>query len=123
MIELANLPPKRPVNRITGERLEPRVFGYASRAGYRKAWTRICKMAGIPYLRAHEAGRHGFGTELMIRQGVDPVTVAAFGRWKSAQLVLSTYGHPVESGADIRERFRTDPAQPALPTSAKHMKK
>lgn len=107
MIELANLPPKRPRNRKTGETHPPRVFGYASRAGYRKRWSSICNAAGIDYLRAHEAGRHGFGTELMVRQKLDPVTVAKFGRWKSPQLVLSTYGHAEEAEGNIRERFRT----------------
>jgi len=111
-LELANLPPKRPKSRKSGIMLSPRVFGYASRGGYRKRWLSICKDASIPYLRAHEAGRHGFGTELMVRQKLDPVTVAKFGRWKSPQLVLSTYGHAEEEEANIRERFRTKPAQP-----------
>lgn len=55
VVELANLSPKRPQNRRTGETLPPRVFGYASRTGYRKAWATICKAAGIEYLGAHEA--------------------------------------------------------------------
>lgn len=109
MVDLANLPPKCPKNRKTGEVHAARVFGYASRGGYRKAWRSICKAAGIDYLRAHEAGRHGFGTELMVRQRLDPVTVAKFGRWKSPQLVLSTYGHAEEEEGSIRARFRTKP--------------
>ena len=59
MIELANLPPKRPKNRKTGEVLEARVFGYGSPTGYNERWKTICTRAGIPYLSAHAAGRHG----------------------------------------------------------------
>lgn len=124
MIELANLPPKQPKNRKTGEVHQARVFGYASRAGYRKRWKSICNAAGITYLRAHEAGRHGFGTELVVRQKLDPVTVAKFGRWKSPQLLLDTYGHAEEQEVSIRERFRTNSVQsetsdPVIPMKKK----
>lgn len=118
MVELANLRPKQPLNRRTGKLMPPRVFGYASRGGYRKRWATICAAAGIAPLRAHEAGRHGFATELMINRGVDPVTVAKFGRWKSPQLVLSTYGHAGQSEGKIRELFRTKPAQAKLDEAA-----
>lgn len=121
MIDLANLPAKRPHNRREGYKLEPRVFGYGSKGGYRKSWKTICAKAGIKYLTAHEAGRHGFGTELLVRQGVDPVTVAENGRWASVQLVLSTYGHSDTPQTEIRERFRTEPVQDAKRKSLKSM--
>ncbi len=108
MIELANLPAKRPHNRKLDYKMEPRVFGYGSKGGYRKAWKSICKRAGIRYMSAHSAGRHGFGTELMVRQGVDPVTVAENGRWASVQMLFENYAHAEENEADIRERFRTN---------------
>lgn len=107
MQELSNLKPKQPLNRKTGQRLPARVFGYASKSGYRKTWQTICKKADIPYLSAHEAGRHGFGTEMFVRQGLDAITVAKFGRWKTPQLVLSTYGHADTSENEIRELFDT----------------
>lgn len=119
MDELAELPPKRPRKSLEGKTQELRVFGYATRTGYRKRWQAICKAAGIEYLRAHEAGRHGFGTELMVRQGLDPVTVAKHGRWKSAQLVFNTYGHAERSASDIRELMRTPITQPKSDGSGK----
>ncbi|RKS52271.1 phage integrase family protein [Paracoccus pantotrophus] len=108
MIELANLPPKQPKNRKTGELLEPRVFGYATNTGYRRRWRTICKQAGIEPLSAHEAGRHGFFTELHVRQGVDAVTAAKAGRWSDPTLPLRIYGHNEADESDIRARFRTN---------------
>ena len=113
MIELANLKPKRPKNRKTGEVYAPRVFGYQSPTGYRKRWKTICKQAGIADLSAHAAGRHGFFTELTVRQGVDPITAAKAGRWSDATLPLRSYGHAEADEADIRARFRTNPVQGA----------
>lgn len=113
MIELANLPPKRPMNRKTGERGPERVFGYGSPTGYRRRWATICKAASIDYLPAHSAGRHGFFTELVVRQGVDPITAAKAGRWADVTLPLRIYGHVEAGEAEIRARFRTNPVQDA----------
>lgn len=110
MIELANLPAKQPKNRKTNTLLKARVFGYASRGGYRKAWASICKNAGIPMLSAH-SGRHGFYTELRVRQNLDPITSAKAGRWKNAALPDARYAHVEADMGEIRERFRTDPVQ------------
>lgn len=109
MAELANLPPKRPKNRKTGELMEPRVFGYGSSTGYNSRWKTICKQAGIPYLSAHPAGRHGFFTELTVRQGVDPVEAAKAGRWADVTLPMRIYAHAEQNEAEIRARFRTVP--------------
>ncbi|MFV0299471.1 MAG: tyrosine-type recombinase/integrase [Paracoccus sp. (in: a-proteobacteria)] len=111
MIELANLPPKLPKNRKTGAVYSARVFGYQSPTGYRKRWLTICKAAGIAPLSAHAAGRHGFFTELTVRQGVDPITAAKAGRWSDVTLPLRNYGHAEATEADIRARFRTNPVQ------------
>jgi integrase len=108
--ELAQLPPKRPVNKRTGKRLQARVFGYASRGGPRKAWAKICAEAGIPLLTPHCA-RHGFYTELRVNQRLDPITVAEAGRWKSPTTPDKVYAHARKNHADIRARFRTPPEQ------------
>ncbi|KHA53886.1 tyrosine-type recombinase/integrase [Sulfitobacter geojensis] len=108
MDELFSLKPKRPKNRKTGKLMRPRVFGYGSPTGYRKRWQTICEKAGISYLSAHSAGRHGFFTELVVRQGVDPVTAAKAGRWSDPNLPLRIYAHAETDEADIRARFRTD---------------
>ena len=77
---MAALKPKRPKNRKTGKLMAATVFGYGSSTGYNNRWKKICKRAGIQYLSAHPAGRHGFFTELVVRQGVDPVTAAKADR-------------------------------------------
>jgi integrase len=120
--ELASLPPKQPVNRKTGEKLPARVFGYASRGGYRKSWNTICKAAGIVRLGAHEAGRHGFYTELRVRQKVDPITAAKMGRWKDPTLPDRVYGHSEANEAEVRELFRTKSVQKKIKKSNKRLK-
>ncbi len=109
VVMLANLPPKRPHDRKGDRRLPPRVFGYASSTGMHATWRRICDAAGIPYLSPHEAGRHGFYTELRVRQGLDPVTVAKAGRWADHTLPERVYAHAIEtaSEADLRALIGT----------------
>ena len=70
-----------------------RVFGWANVAGPQKAWKWTCKRAGILYLTPHEAGRHGFGTETVVRQGVDLATAAKLGGWKDQTVLLRRYAH------------------------------
>lgn len=111
MAEIMALKPKHPRNRRTGQLLARRVFGYASPTGYNKRWRTICKKAGIPYLSAHAAGRHGYFTELVIRQGVDPVTAAKLGRWSDVTLPLRIYAHPETPEDEIRARFCTEQVQ------------
>lgn len=108
--ELAKLPAKRPKNRKTGQIYPARVFGYQTRAGYRKRWATICENAGIDRLTAHSA-RHGFYTELRVRRGIDPITAAKAGRWKNAALPDSVYAHAETDEAAIRAMFRTNPVQ------------
>ncbi|MEY8142525.1 tyrosine-type recombinase/integrase [Falsihalocynthiibacter sp. CO-5D18] len=124
MDELIALPPKRPKNRKTGSFMSCRVFGYGSSTGYNNRWKTICKRAGIQYLSAHPAGRHGFFTELVVRQGVDPVTAAKAGRWSDPNLPMRIYAHAETDEADVRARFRTnhvqeDPVQTPKPPKSK----
>ncbi len=111
MDEMISLSPKRPKNRKTGRFTAPRVFGYGSPTGYNNRWKTICKRAGIQYLSAHPAGRHGFFTELVVRQGVDPVTAAKAGRWSDPNLPMRIYAHAETDEADVRARFRTKHVQ------------
>ncbi|MGH1579105.1 MAG: tyrosine-type recombinase/integrase, partial [Planktotalea sp.] len=71
----------------------------------------ICKRAGIQYLSTHQAGRHGFFTELVVRQGVNPVTAAKAGRWSDPSLPIRIYAHAETDEADVRARFRTNHVQ------------
>lgn len=109
MITLANLPAKRPRARRGEKRLPPRVFGYAHPTSMHARWRSICAKAGIPYLSPHEAGRHGFYTELRVRQGVDPITAARAGRWSDPALPDRIYAHSDVDEREIRERIGTNP--------------
>ena len=122
MAGLVALKAKRPKNLKTGQVLSPRVFGYGSSTGYNNRWKTICKRAGIPYLSAHRAGRHGFYTELVVRQGVDPVTAAKAGRWSDATLPMRIYAHAETDEAAVRARFRTNHVQVAPVKNRKHRK-
>ena len=90
VVRLANLP------RIEGRG----VFGYKHPDDLMNAWRAITKRAEIKRLTPHSC-RHGFATELL-HAGYDVVTVAYLGGWKTAALVLSTYGHA------IKDRTLTD---------------
>lgn len=80
--ELAKLKPRR-----------GRVFGYAQRRHIYAAWKKACNTAGLEYLPPHQAGRHSFATEMIVRQCRDVATTAALGNWKSKKLLLDRYTH------------------------------
>lgn len=122
MNELIELKPKQPKNRKTGKLMRARLFGYGSSTGYNNRWKTICKRAGIPYLSAHPAGRHGFFTELVVRQGVDPVTAAKAGRWSDPNLPMRIYAHAETDEADVRARFRTKHVQADMLKSPRQQK-
>jgi integrase len=91
---LANLPPKR-----------GRVFGYASRHSVYGPWRTTCARAGITYVPPHQAGRHSFATEMIVRHGQDAKTAALLGNWKSTRLLMDTYVHPDGTCDVIEEVF------------------
>lgn len=65
-------------------------------------WRAACKKAGIDYLPPHAAGRHGYGTEMVVRQKVDPVS-AATDKWSDPSVMLKTYAHSVDSAQIVRD--------------------
>ena len=67
------------------------VFWYETRNHCLMTWRRAAKRAKIALLSFHSC-RHGFATALL-RAGIDPVTVAKLGGWKSVRHVFETYGH------------------------------
>lgn len=81
---LANIPSNR----------EPDValFPYAAYDSVRKPWDAVVKRAGIAPITPHGC-RHGFATG-MLHAGVDIMSVAEQGGWKSAAQLFKTYGHP-----------------------------
>lgn len=68
-------------------------------------WKDACAKAGIEYLPPHAAGRHGYGTEMIVRQKVDPVSAAREGRWSDPSVMLKTYSHPEGSKERVRDAF------------------
>jgi integrase len=90
--DVANLPVPLVVALSNLDRVPNRpVFWYRNNRAVERAWNVTIKLAGIKKLSPH-CCRHGFATDLL-RKGVDVVTVAKLGRWKSAAQVLATYGH------------------------------
>lgn len=81
-----------------------RVFGITSavNGALRGRWKTACKKAGIEHLRPHAAGRHGYGTEMVVRQGVDPIS-AAKNKWSDPSVMLKTYAHSDEAETRVRE--------------------
>jgi integrase len=78
------------------QRVEGRgVFIYGRLSSLKDSWATACEKAGIKRLTPH-CCRHGFATGLL-RRGVDVVTVAWLGGWKSAEQVLKTYGHAIKN--------------------------
>jgi integrase len=89
---LAHLPPPLVAAIANIEPLPGRtVFRYVDRKSADKSWRAAIKRAGIAPLSFHSC-RHGFATALL-HKGIDPVTIAKLGGWKTPQHVLATYGH------------------------------
>lgn len=89
---LAHLPDTLVVALANIERRPLRkVFRYVTRSSGIKVWRETIDRAGIERLPFHSC-RHGFATALL-QAGVDPVTVAKLGGWKTPKHVFQTYGH------------------------------
>lgn len=82
-----------------------KVFGYSSRHTVAKQWNKTIERAGIEKRTPHEAGRHGFATELIVRHGVDIPTAAKMGNWKSHRLLSETYAHPERERETVMKVF------------------
>lgn len=83
----------------------PKVFGYASRHTVTKQWAKTIERAGIEKRGRHEAGRHSFATEMIVRNGVDIPTVAKLGNWKSHRLLSENYAHPERERETVMKVF------------------
>jgi integrase len=80
-------------------------FFYLNRSAGIKAWQTACRRAGVEQLSFH-AARHGFATSLLQR-GVDVMTVAKRGGWKTPRYVFETYGHASEDASVVDRLFDT----------------
>jgi len=101
-----------------------RVFRWKSKRWVYGKWQAVCKSAGIEYLPPHQAGRHAFGTETIVRQGMDPRTAADLGGWASPRLLLERYAHS-ENLVDKAEQAFGRPVETAAirQTAGKNRKK
>lgn len=118
VVELANLRPKAPRGwkRCAANK---RVFGFASADGCRKGWRTACSKAKIEHIPPHAAGRHGFGQEMVVRQGADMQATAYFGGWSDTSMLVRTYTHSEDAEAKIHARFRTGLVQAEKETGLK----
>jgi len=83
---LANIPSNREA--------DVALFPYAAYDSVRKPWDAVVARAGIKAVTPHGC-RHGFATGLL-HAGVDPITVAKRGGWKSPAQLFATYGHAMD---------------------------
>lgn len=70
-----------------------------------KRWKATCARAQIEYLPPHSSGRHGYGTEMVVRQRVDPIS-AANNLWADPSVMLKTYSHSDDAQEKVRDAFR-----------------
>jgi len=99
MVALANLPRQH-----KGRDIKP--FNFAGHSAALKAWERAVEAAGIEPLTFHSC-RHGFATGCL-RKGIDPVTTAKLGGWKSPAHVFQTYGHAQDDVSLTDRLFDTE---------------
>lgn len=77
-------------------------------------WAKTCAKAGIEYLPPHSSGRHGYGTEMVVRQQVDPKS-ASENLWADPSVMLKTYSHSDDAAAKVRDAFRVGRAASRTP--------
>lgn len=114
----AHLPPPlvAAIANIPDER-EPgaKVFRYSSRHTAKPMWRLAIKNAKIKPLSFH-ACRHGFATA-MLQAGIDPITTAKRGGWKSPAHVFATYGHAMDDET-VTDRIVGTPSDTACVNGA-----
>jgi integrase len=93
------------------------VFWYTSRSNAYRVWDTATKRAKIEGLSFHSC-RHGFATALL-QAGVDPVTVAKLGGWRSVRHLFDTYGHANDDATLTDKISGTDLTQPMHAVSRK----
>jgi integrase len=107
LVAIANIPS----DRDPGEK----VFRYSRRDTATPVWKAAIKRAKVKPLTFHSC-RHGFATAMM-HQGIDPITVAKLGGWKSPEHVFKTYGHAMSDETITDRIIGTPQTQGGKPAS------
>lgn len=93
-------------------------FPFGARRQFYRDWRAVCEAAEIDYVPPHQAGRHSFATEMIVRNKVDIATTMETGGWKSPT-VLIDYTHPEAKRQVVEGIFNdTKPAGPRDASSA-----
>ena len=103
--ELANLPLLYPRG-VERKPKNARLFGFADRSSPRKGWLSACTKAKIAPLGFHAAGRHGFGQEMNVRQGIDEKAASKVGGWADTALMKRTYTHAEDASGKVHKALR-----------------
>lgn len=109
---VAHMPPEliaALANLLSNREPDVALFPYAAYDSVRKPWDAAVKRAGIKAVTPHGC-RHGFATGLL-HAGIDPITVAKRGGWKSPAQLFSTYGHAMDDETVADRLFGKPPAQ------------
>lgn len=80
-------------------------FRWSSRWSVYGPWREVCAAAGLAYVPPHQAGRHSFATEMIVRRGIDAKTAADLGGWASPRLLVDRYVHPASLEDVVDEVF------------------
>lgn len=109
----AELPPALVTTLANLPNRKGQVFTYATRHSFQTPWANAERAAGIEHIKPHDAGRRLFAT-MMIQGGVDPVTVAKAGGWKSVRMVVEVYAQPADTKEAVNRVFGKSKVQAKL---------
>jgi hypothetical protein len=64
------------------------ISAYMTRNAPQVAWDATVERAKLPYACRHEAGRHSFATQMIVRSGKDIKTTMDLGGWENASSLM-----------------------------------
>lgn len=80
------------------------VFRYRSRWSVNERMREVCRRAAITYKSPHVVGRHSFATNALAG-GIDIASAMEAGDWKSVEVFVGIYAHPVNAGRRVADQF------------------
>ena len=91
------------ISALPGNTSRP-VFGYTSRHSVNERMRVVCSRANITYKSPHVVGRHSFATNALAG-GIDIKSAMIAGDWKSVEIFVGIYAHPVNAGRRVADQF------------------